>query len=232
MVVMECGVDGCDRLAVSRGWCTAHYMRWYKHGDPLGGGAMRPRRQALARQRCTVEDCDRPRGAADGLCKMHAIRRKRHGDPAVRKPGGKPPAGPCSIDGCTAKAAGLGLCRAHYYRHRRYGNAEATPVWGGDWRARFWSHVDRSESGCWAWDTEVDYPSFAYTTDSGAQRECGAHRLAYELEVGPIPDGLVLDHLCNNPRCVKPAHLEPVTQRENLERGWLRRLGLRVDLVP
>jgi hypothetical protein len=46
-----------------------------------------------------------------------------------------------------------------------------------------------------------------------------AHRVAYELLVGPIPDGMHLDHLCRTPACVNPAHLEPVTPRVNSLRG-------------
>lgn len=46
-----------------------------------------------------------------------------------------------------------------------------------------------------------------------------AHIVMYELWRGPIPEGLVLDHLCRNPACVRPTHLEPVTQKVNLERG-------------
>jgi hypothetical protein len=46
-----------------------------------------------------------------------------------------------------------------------------------------------------------------------------AHRLAYELLVGPIPPGLELDHLCRNPSCIRPDHLEPVTHAENMRRG-------------
>jgi hypothetical protein len=46
-----------------------------------------------------------------------------------------------------------------------------------------------------------------------------AHRLAYQLLVGPIPEGLVIDHLCRNPPCQNPAHMECVTHRENTLRG-------------
>jgi hypothetical protein len=46
-----------------------------------------------------------------------------------------------------------------------------------------------------------------------------SHRIAYQLLVGPIPDGLVLDHLCRNRACCNPRHIEPVSQRENLMRG-------------
>ncbi len=49
-----------------------------------------------------------------------------------------------------------------------------------------------------------------------------AHRASYELFVGPIPDGLEMDHLCVNPPCVNPAHLEPVTNAENQRRRWER----------
>lgn len=54
---------------------------------------------------------------------------------------------------------------------------------------------------------------YGYITIAGRGRL--AHRAAYELLVGPIPDGLTLDHLCRRPACVNPEHLEPVTQREN-----------------
>lgn len=78
----------------------------------------------------------------------------------------------------------------------------------------FWSHVQRgSDDECWLWQGALDYGYGKYS------RNKRAHRISYELLVGPIPDGLDLDHLCRNRACVNPAHLEPVAHRENVLRG-------------
>ncbi|MEV7013475.1 HNH endonuclease [Streptosporangium sp. NPDC051022] len=81
-----------------------------------------------------------------------------------------------------------------------------------DLNARFWNKVNKSE-GCWLWAGGLD--SHGYGTIKVSGRKYGAHRWSYEYLVGPIPDGLELDHLCRVRRCVNPAHLEPVSHREN-----------------
>lgn len=87
---------------------------------------------------------------------------------------------------------------------------------------RFWAKVDRS-GDCWEWRAfrgRDGYGRFHVGRDeSGNKKKWNAHRVAYELIVGSIPEGLDLDHLCRNRGCVNPAHLEPVTRRENLMRG-------------
>jgi hypothetical protein len=70
---------------------------------------------------------------------------------------------------------------------------------------------------CWNWIGERTPKGYGRMRH-GSEREY-AHRVLYELLVGPIPEGSQLDHLCRNRACVRPAHLEPVTCRENLMRG-------------
>ncbi len=82
---------------------------------------------------------------------------------------------------------------------------------------RFWSKVDRQVDGCWVWTAALTAGYGSFGVRHGVVRR--AHRLAYEYLVGPIPEGLQLDHLCRNRACVRPDHLEPVTCRENLLRG-------------
>jgi hypothetical protein len=85
----------------------------------------------------------------------------------------------------------------------------------------FWRLVDKS-GDCWVWLGSKDRNGYGHSSLRDEQNHrygIMAHRKAYVLLVGPVPDGLVLDHLCRNPSCVNPAHLEPVTQRENLMRS-------------
>lgn len=119
--------------------------------------------------------------------------------------------GSCSVEGCERPALARVLCAMHYHRGRADGSLRLL-----DWTETFWEKVLKSD-GCWTWTGSLSVHGYGKVTRQ--RRFRSAHRLAYELLIGPIPAGLTLDHLCRNRRCVKPAHLEPVTMRENLRRG-------------
>lgn len=84
--------------------------------------------------------------------------------------------------------------------------------------ARLWEKVpSRPTEGCWLWIGCPKPNGYGVLRVGG--KNVYAHRLSYELLVGPIPDGLTIDHLCGVRNCVNPAHLEPVTRGENCLRG-------------
>lgn len=81
---------------------------------------------------------------------------------------------------------------------------------------RFWEKVEKGPD-CWTWTGALTSGGYGSIWNGG--KSCLAHRLAYQLTVGPVPDGLELDHLCRNTRCVNPEHLEPVARAEHAGRG-------------
>lgn len=225
----SCSIEGCARALRARGWCSTHYARWSKHGDPL--------HEALApvTALCSIDQCETP-AAGRGWCSLHWGRWRRHGDPTYIAP---PPqkAKPCSIDVCDRPISSGGLCSAHKHRLDRHGD----PLAGGaariigDDQARFGSKVEKGQNrnDCWVWGGQIDargYGSFPIRVD-GATTWARAHRWSFEHHVGPIPVGMHLDHLCHDSttctlgnscphrRCVNPHHLRPVSNEENLRRA-------------
>jgi hypothetical protein len=87
---------------------------------------------------------------------------------------------------------------------------------------RLMSEIVEDESGCWNLpNRKKNERGYVWVKigSTGNCRRLSAHRLVYEHLVGPVPDGLVLDHLCRNRGCCRPSHCEPVTPRENVMRG-------------
>jgi hypothetical protein len=140
----------------------------------------------------------------------------------------------CMIEECTAAVAYKKLCRTHYHRQWRLGSATATltrsspnePLINRLRAAATFAGPDE----CWTWNATLRKDGYGCLSVSG--RKVLAHRLAYRVLVGPIPEGQELDHLCHtrdlaclggnscrHRRCVNPAHLEPTTGRINRLRG-------------
>jgi len=80
-------------------------------------------------------------------------------------------------------------------------------------------YIVDERTGCWVWQKYLDRDGYG----RGPNRKA-AHRMYYERYRGPIPGGLVIDHLCRNRSCVNPDHLEVVTLAENIRRGAQTRL--------
>lgn len=135
--------------------------------------------------------------------------------------------GTCSLEGCGRKVKARGWCSAHHHRWLRTGAPE------GSLRAplteRLWARVDydgpvppmRPELGpCWLWTGAIGAHGYGVIGKDGGGVVL-AHRAAYEDKVGPIPAGLHVDHLCMVRPCIRPEHLEAVTQAENNRRQHL-----------
>lgn len=92
-------------------------------------------------------------------------------------------------------------------------------------KVRYWALIDIKPSGCWEWmGTKISKgPSKGYGYFSVGGKWTRVIKWAYEYLIGPIPEGLELDHLCRNRGCVNPYHTEPVTHLVNVRRGGVKK---------
>ncbi len=88
---------------------------------------------------------------------------------------------------------------------------------------RFWSKVNKLDDGCWEWMGSISLTGYGQFSRDG--KTMLAHRVAYIWAKGEIPEGLEIDHLCRNRKCVNPSHMELVTRSENIRRGLLPEIG-------
>lgn len=119
----------------------------------------------------------------------------------------------CSVPGCPNDYRARGYCVSHYNEKRKTGELELADL---SHETKLFSKIEVT-GFCWLWTAhrnKLGYGTFKYGKGGTL-----AHRAVYETLIGPVPDGLVLDHLCRIPACVNPDHLEPVTNQENCIRG-------------
>ena len=114
----------------------------------------------------------------------------------------------CSHDPCDEPALWRGLCGTHYHRsyHDRRMDEPLTT------EGKFWDRVSKSDE-CWTWTGGTNSKGYGIFYVAG--KNIRAHRFSYELNVGPITKGQVIDHLCYMPGCVRPDHLRAVTSGMN-----------------
>lgn len=125
--VEVCTIQGCEKPVRARGWCSTHYARWSRTGDP--GPAASLARVAAEITPCTVEGCERPkRTSGAAFCEMHYYRIRRTGEagPAELLIG-RGPIEPCTLPDCDRPkhSRGLQYCFLHYERVRRTGTPDA-----------------------------------------------------------------------------------------------------------
>lgn len=128
--------------------------------------------------------------------------------------------GVCDRDGCAKQAKHRGFCRRHYIEDQYRDTPVPTDaVLAG---RLFPKIAENSVTGCWEWSgakqSRTSHGMFGYNA-LGRNVTRYVHTWMWEFLVGPVPDGLVLDHLCRVTHCCNPAHLEPVPVGMNTLRG-------------
>lgn len=131
----------------------------------------------------------------------------------------------CSIDGCASRAVARSMCGAHWKRWRKWGDPtivkKPAPL-----ERRIFHRCEVQPNGCLTYTGHLDPEGYgkirAGSRTDGTRRTVYVHRAVYIELVGPVPEGLQLDHLCRTRSCCNPAHLEPVTARENTLRAYRR----------
>lgn len=121
---------------------------------------------------------------------------------------------PCAVDdgSCCDGRLKRGMCELHYRRLRLRGTTAAPEAI---------DHLTRyveDENGCWLWTGPMFWNGYGHIS-AATHGTTLAHRASYEAHVGPVPEGLELDHLCRVRHCIRPDHLEPVTRSVNIQRG-------------
>lgn len=164
----------------------------------------------MANRTCSVDGCTR-QSAVRGFCTACYQRLRSRGELQTLPP--REPA-PCSVLGCSERARVKGLCGRHYENRRHHGHVIPICEWPLIGRL---AHIgwDETNRGCWEWRGRRNDLGYAVMKSRGKQVR--VHRVMWEMHNGPIPDGLVVRHKCDNPPCVNPNHLEIGSHLDNME---------------
>lgn len=128
----------------------------------------------------------------------------------------------CVVEGCSGAVNARGMCSTHYMQQRRAGLLPIGTRARGTMGERFLNHIDKTDS-CWNWLGRLVGKGYGTISIGGkGSKQQLVHRFSYEHHKGPIPEGMVIMHKCDNPRCVNPDHLEAGTQSQNIKDAFAR----------
>lgn len=126
--------------------------------------------------------------------------------------------GSCTVAGCETNARINGLCPKHASRMRRRGTTDLERHAHAPPEERFWRKVEKAgPDECWRWTAGGHKVYGSFMLGGRGSRRMLAHRYSYELHHGPIPEGMVVMHSCDNPLCVNPAHLRTGSLKDNAQ---------------
>lgn len=210
-----CSIPGCDgnssyKAQGAKGYCSLHYQRLRKHGDPL---------YEPSERFCSVDGCEKPH-FSNGYCGMHRHRWAKYGDPLggptfrVKNQGEI-----CKVEGCDNPARTIGLCNSHHHRYMRYGD----PLGGGTYHGEPWDWIEKHKSHqgneCLIWPFHVNSDGYGYVTTKDTRKSISASRFMCEQVYGSPPTSEhEVAHNCGKGHegCVNPKHLRWATKTENM----------------
>lgn len=120
----------------------------------------------------------------------------------------------CSVEGCSRVHLARGYCQNHYMQLRRAKSELVAPVHRETPQEYIKNRVDLADTGCWEWRLSR-YQGYGKTGFNGRPRQ--AHIVSYEAFVGPVPEGMQINHKCHNRACCNPQHLYAGTQKQNMK---------------
>lgn len=167
--------------------------------------------------KCILEYCDN-NNYIKGLCSAHYTQQRRGNafKPIVIKSNSS--LLPCTFEGCVNNQQAKGLCGAHW-RQQNMGRDLEKLRNQVSVMERVMKNVDKDlNTGCWNWTGRISGRKHGYPQISVGGRQTMVHRITFEELTRPLVPGETIDHLCRNPHCVNPEHLEPISLRENVKR--------------